>query len=121
MPRGTEQVLVVDDEQQIRELCRRLLSGLGYQVSVARDGNEALAALQAQGGIALVITDMVMPGMGGSELLAAIKQRPHPPRVILMSGYSGELVASGRDGVPFLAKPFTVAELASVVRGTLDV
>jgi CheY-like chemotaxis protein len=87
---------------------------------VARDGNEALGALHAQAGIALVITDMVMPGMGGSELLAAIKARPHPPRVILMSGYSEELVASGRDGVPFLAKPFTVAELAAVVRGTLD-
>ena len=120
LPRGSETIVVVDDEPQIRELCSRLLSGLGYQVLTARDGSSALATLGEHPQVALVLTDMVMPGMGGSELLAALVARPVQVKMVLMSGYSEELVASGRDGVPFLAKPFTVAELAEIVRQTLD-
>jgi two-component system cell cycle sensor histidine kinase/response regulator CckA len=120
LPRGSETVLVVDDEPQIRELSIRLLGGLGYRVLAARDGTAALALLDENPEVALVLTDMVMPGMGGSELITAVHSNPSPPKVVLMSGYSEELVASGRDGVPFLAKPFTVAELAEIVRKTLD-
>jgi CheY-like chemotaxis protein len=120
LPRGTETVLVVDDEPQIRELCIRLLGRLGYHVLAARDGQAALELLAETPGVALVLTDMVMPGMGGSELLSVLTERGSPIRVVLMSGYSAELVASGRDGVPFLAKPFTVGELAETVRRSLD-
>jgi CheY-like chemotaxis protein len=120
LPRGSETVLVVDDEPQIRELSTRLLAGLGYQVRSARDGEAALALMRESTGVDLVITDVVMPGMGGFELLAAIGGGPKAPRVVLMSGYSEELVVTGREGLPFLAKPFTVAELAAIVRSTLD-
>jgi two-component system cell cycle sensor histidine kinase/response regulator CckA len=120
LPRGSETVLVVDDEPQIRDLCTRLLGSLGYRAMSARDGAAALAALEEHPGIQLVLTDMVMPGMGGSELMSALFARPHRPRVVVMSGYSEELVVSGREDVPFLAKPFTVAELAEIVRKVLD-
>jgi len=120
LPRGTETLLVVDDEPQIRELCSRLLARLGYTVLAERDGRTALARLEAEPGIALVVTDMVMPGMGGWELVNVLLDRQPRVRVLLMSGYSAELVASVRDDVPFLPKPFTARELAEAVRGALD-
>jgi PAS domain S-box-containing protein len=120
LPRGTEHLLVVDDEPQIRDLAQRLLTRLGYRVDVARDGHAALALVAERGDIDLVVTDMVMPGMGGSELLASLADRGTAPKVIVMSGYSEDLAVSGREGMPFLPKPFTVAELAEKVRRTLD-
>jgi CheY-like chemotaxis protein len=120
LPRGSETLLVVDDEPQIRELSSRLLGRLGYTVLAERDGRAALAALDANPAIALVLTDMVMPGMGGWELVNLLLEREPRVRVVLMSGYSAELVASVRDDVPFLPKPFTARELAEAVRAALD-
>jgi PAS domain S-box-containing protein len=120
LPRGSETVLVVDDEPQIRELCVRLLGRLGYTVLAERDGRAALAALDRDPAIALVLTDMVMPGMGGWELVHLLLEREPRVRVVLMSGYSAELVASVRDDIPFLPKPFTARELAETVRVVLD-
>lgn len=120
LPRGSEVVLVVDDEPQIRDLCVRLLHRLGYRATAARDGHSALAELAESPDVVLVLTDLVMPGMGGTELVEILRNRQPGLKLMMMSGYSAELVASGHEGVPFLAKPFTVSELAVAVRETLD-
>ncbi len=120
LPRGCEVILVVDDEPQIRDLCVRLLRRLGYRATAARDGHTALAELAESPDVSLVITDLVMPGMGGTELVEILRNRQPNLKLMLMSGYSAELVASGHEGMPFLSKPFTVSELAVAVRETLD-
>src|SRR5690606_34822847 len=100
LPRGTEVVLVVDDEPQVRDLCVRLLHRLGYHASAAPDGHAALAALAASPDVALVLTDLVMPGMGGTELVEILRGRYPNLKLMMMSGYSAELVASGQEGIP---------------------
>jgi PAS domain S-box-containing protein len=120
MARGVETVIVVDDESQVRDICLRMLGRLGYRVYAAADGAAAIALLTTMPAVDLVITDLVMPGVGGLELRQWLGGRPESPKVILMSGYNEELATAGADGTPFLAKPFTAHELATLVRGTLD-
>jgi two-component system, cell cycle sensor histidine kinase and response regulator CckA len=121
---GDETVLLVEDETAVRTLARRSLEAEGYRVLEAHDGEEAVAI--AQGWIEpidLVVTDVVMPRMGGRELrerLAAF--RPEVP-VLYMSAYANEdVVGRGllHSGDPFIQKPFTAAGLASRVRELLD-
>lgn len=120
-PRGSETILVAEDEPQIRRLTERVLSRLGYVVLVAGDGQEAIALANLhEGGLHLLVTDMVMPGMGGGELARRIHERWPNTRLLLMSGYSEALVAAEYGGAPFLAKPFTPLELADAVRRALD-
>ncbi len=110
-------ILVVDDEQSVRDSLQRILSGTGYTVQVSDNAAEALAYL----GAALydvVLTDFQMPGMDGLQLLAAIKQRSPDTPVVMISGYgSMELVVQAlRGGVSdFVAKPFRPGELLSIV------
>ncbi|HRP08012.1 MAG TPA: ATP-binding protein, partial [Gemmatimonadales bacterium] len=120
MASGPESVLVVDDEIQIRDLCSRLLSRLGYTTYTAQDGHAALAILEAHPGIAVVVSDMVMPGMGGVELMAHLRELKPGLPVILMSGYNSESASQTTEGTGFLPKPFTVGELAVAVRRALD-
>jgi PAS domain S-box-containing protein len=120
VPTGQEAVLVVEDEPQVRELARRVLERLGYAVQAASDGRSALALLDEGARPQLILTDMVMPGMGGGELLRHLTERDDPAKVMLMSGYSEELVKSEHGDLPFLPKPFTPAELAHAVRSALD-
>lgn len=119
MPRGTETILVVDDEPQIRDLGGRILSRLGYQVLTERDGRGALELLDRRNDVALVLTDLIMPGMGGWELVARLQERSPRPAVVVMSGYSEDLVGEVRDAA-FLPKPFTATELAGIIREELD-
>ncbi|HWE43639.1 MAG TPA: ATP-binding protein, partial [Gemmatimonadaceae bacterium] len=121
---GREVVLVVDDEETVRMAVRRILQKSGYRVLVAANGVEALEQLGAAGAqVALVLTDMVMPEMGGRELVDRVV-RDHPGvRILCMSGYTedptlrlGQL--AGEQG--FIAKPFTVAELTAAIRRVLD-
>jgi CheY-like chemotaxis protein len=121
---GTETVLVAEDDQAVRDLCRRLLQGLGYTVLVARDGVEALELCTSRDGpIHLLVTDVVMPRLGGRELGQRVSAlRPEMP-VIYTSGYTE--TAFGEDGtlprgVAFLPKPFTGSSLAGKVREVLD-
>jgi CheY-like chemotaxis protein len=124
MPRGSETVLLVEDEDGVRALTRHILQSCGYAVLEARDGAEAVrVAGQHQGHIDLLITDVVMPRMGGREVaerLAAI----HPAvKVMFLSGYTDDAVV--RHGileaqVAFLQKPFSTATLAAKVREVLD-
>ena len=120
-PRGRETILVAEDEPQLRRLVERVLTQLGYVVLVGADGGEAIDLANAhEGPVHLLLTDMVMPGMGGGELARRVRERRLETRLLLMSGYSEELVAAEYGGAPFLSKPFTPAELADAVRQALD-
>jgi PAS domain S-box-containing protein len=114
-----EQVLVVDDDDVLRSVAARMLAELGYQASEARDGFEALDLLeQREGEFELIITDLVMPRMGGLELAQRVRQRWPEIRVLGCSGHTNLLDDSDvLDGA--LSKPFTMATLSRSVRGVL--
>jgi two-component system cell cycle sensor histidine kinase/response regulator CckA len=124
VPRGTETILLADDDQGVRALSRLALVSYGYTVLEAADGVEAARVGTAYPGpIHLLATDLVMPRAGGRE--AAERLRPvHPEtRVLFLSGYTDDsLVRHGvlEDGVAFLQKPFTPTTLARKVREVLD-
>jgi two-component system, cell cycle sensor histidine kinase and response regulator CckA len=124
LPRGTETVLVVEDEDAVRLIVRRVLESQGYDIIEARDGNDALRICgQHDGELHLVLSDVIMPGMGGRELARALAtSRPGLP-ILFMSGYNddGELAGAVGDLEPgVLAKPFTAETLARQVREALD-
>jgi PAS domain S-box-containing protein len=124
LPRGTETVLVVEDEEALRAFARRALEKHGYAVRTAADGLEALEVLATEGAaVALVVTDMVMPRMGGPQLERAMRERGYTVPVLFTSGYAARTADEQRlrdGGVPFLAKPWTVADLLRKVREELD-
>ena len=121
--RGHETVLVVDDEPMILDVTREMLEGLGYRALVAQGGADALEVYRADHGrIDLVILDMIMPGMGGGELLDRMKAVNPGVRVILSSGYSinGEAKAIlARGARLFLQKPFRLDDLSQKIREAL--
>jgi CheY-like chemotaxis protein len=119
-----ETVLLVEDGDALREVLQRVLEELGYSVLVARDGEEALAVSAAQGGpIHILVTDVVMPNMGGRELAIELwKTRPET-RVLFMSGYTEDAILHQglrKATVGFIGKPFRPDFLASKVREMLD-
>ena len=121
---GEETVLLVEDEATLRAALSRALSVRGYRVLLAGNGREALsAAAEHQGPIQLVLSDVVMPGMSGPELVRQLSL-PHPEmRSIYMSGYTdhaGLRDSRLREGSDFLQKPFTPEALARRVREVLD-
>jgi CheY-like chemotaxis protein len=122
-PGGSETVLLVEDEAAVRQFARRALESSGYCVITAGDGGEALAvAEQHPGPIHVLLTDVVMPGMGGPELARKLSQRRPSLRVLFCSGYTDD--ATVRDGVreegtAFLQKPFAPEDLISKVREVL--
>jgi two-component system, cell cycle sensor histidine kinase and response regulator CckA len=124
LPRGTETVLIVEDEDAVRHIVRRVLEEQGYAIIEARDGNDALRICAKRGDeIDLVLSDVIMPGMGGRELARELGVRWPKLTILFMSGYNddGELVATGGDlGSSVLAKPFTSETLARHVREALD-
>jgi len=122
--RAGETVLLVEDGDALREVLERVLEELGYTVCVARDGEEALAlSATHQGPIDLLVTDVVMPNMGGRELALELwKARPET-RVLFMSGYTEDAILHQglrRSTVGFIGKPFRPDFLASKVREMLD-
>jgi signal transduction histidine kinase/CheY-like chemotaxis protein len=122
--RGGEIILVVEDEPVVRQLARAGLEDSGYQVMEAEDGADALALLaRTDGQIDLVLSDVVMPRMGGKELNEALRSlRPDLP-LLFMSGYPGQEVAERGlldPAASFIQKPFSPQELAQRVRGMLD-
>ena len=123
MPKGHETVLLVEDEEVVRHLSRRVLQSAGYTVLVARHGPEAiLLASQHEGPIHLLATDLVMPRMSGLEVASQLSQTRPGMRILLMSGYASEAVIP--HGVPpgasLLQKPFNAVALARAVRQALD-
>ncbi len=117
--RGSGTVLLVDDEEMILAVSRRMLERLGYQVKVAKGGEEALKILSAdRHEIALVILDMIMPGMGGGETFERIKAEHPGIKVLLSSGYSlngqaQDILNKGCYG--FIQKPFSLSELSQKI------
>ncbi len=122
---GCETVLVVEDDISIRRATRRALENHGYTVLLAGDGEEALEIVRRHGAsrIDLIVTDLVMPKLGGRQLYEALRAAGNNVRVMFASGYSRpdiEECAALDAEVPFLHKPWTLAELLSRVRQTLD-
>jgi signal transduction histidine kinase len=112
---GSETVLVVDDETLLLSMTETILTEFGYKILTASSGQKALAILARDDlKVDLVITDLVMPGMSGRELVERIRQQAPAPRILCMSGYS--LSADQRAGTPFLRKPFTSVELLAKVK-----
>ena len=123
-PRGTETILLVEDEDGVRVLTRRVLAGCGYTVLEAANGDEASRVASAHDGpIHLLVTDVVMPGVGGRAVTELVAERHPSVRVLFMSGYTDDAVIRHgviREGVNFLQKPFSPAALAFKVRAVLD-
>ena len=122
--RGSETVLLVEDDETVRALTRRVLRRQGYHVLEATNGAEALRIAEpADREIHLVLSDVVMPELGGRQLVERLRLiRPRLP-VLLMSGYTDDaIVRHGitESGEPFLPKPFTTEALARKVRSVLD-
>ncbi|MDB5384900.1 MAG: Blue-light-activated protein [Planctomycetaceae bacterium] len=124
MPRGSETVLLVEDEDAVRAISRHILVRSGYTVLEARDGSEAVkVAEQHQGRIQLLLTDVVMPGMDGRQVAEHLTGLYPELKVLFLSGYTDDAVVRHgilRAEVAFLQKPFGPASLASKVRKVLD-
>jgi CheY-like chemotaxis protein len=123
-PRGNETVLVVEDTESLREMVREVLEERGYTLLQAADGEQALNLAQHhQGPIHLLLTDVVMPRMGGPELAARLTSFRPEMQTLFMSGYTdGALSRQGilRGATTLLEKPFTTEGLARAVRTALD-
>jgi PAS domain S-box-containing protein len=123
-PTGRETLLLVEDDDAARELTSEVLEDLGYQVIAASNGVEALdAAARHAGRIDLLLSDVVMPKLGGRELAQHLRDARPQLRVIFMSGYTADTVL--RQGIAggeetFLQKPFGVQQLGRIIRETLD-
>jgi CheY-like chemotaxis protein len=123
--RGTETILLVEDDERVRSAIRRLLETLGYTVFCASDAGEAVAVCQRKAnGVRLVLTDIVMPGaMSGVQLVEWLRQNRPRVSVVAMSGHAEEaLRKAGLDhlDVPLVQKPFSLDTLARAVRQALD-
>lgn len=115
-------ILVVDDELFFRKLYRELLIEDGYQVDVCENGEEAIALMKRKS-VDLVLTDMVMPGCSGLEVLQTARSLPNAPDVILVTGHASleSAIDALKNGArDYLVKPFDSEELKHVVRGCLD-
>ena len=124
IPQGRETVLLVEDEPMLRELGLTVLGELGYRVFTAENGREALRVVRENPGatIDLLLTDVVMPQMGGKELVEHLRPLSPGTKVIFCSGYTEDAIfhSGGLEaGVYFLQKPYTVAAVAQKVRDVL--
>lgn len=121
---GTETILLVEDDEMVHSLAHTVLAGQQYDVLSARNPQEALSLAQAHPGhIALLVTDMVMPGMTGSQLAVRMKQLRPDIKVIMTSGYADrgkEFLESFGPTAAFLQKPYTPDSLTGKVREILD-
>jgi len=123
-PGGKETLLLVEDEAPVRDSVRRLLEWHGYTVIEARNGADALQIYDGdEHEIDLVLTDLMMPGMGGHELVEHLRARHPELPVVFMSGYADKAMTSNgavRPGTAYVEKPFTVELLMQRLREVLD-
>jgi two-component system cell cycle sensor histidine kinase/response regulator CckA len=121
---GSETVLLVEDEESVRQLVRETLETKGYRVIEGENGNAGLAAAEAhQGTIDLLITDVIMPAMGGHELAQRLVESRPAIKVLYLSGYTEDAIVdknTGESSKAFLQKPFTLQNLARKVREVLE-
>lgn len=125
LPRGSETVLLVEDEPSLRHLAAKVLKAQGYQVLCANSGQDGLQVARAHKGqpLRLVVTDVIMPQMNGKVMAEWLKATYPDIRVLFTSGYTDAAIAHHGvldPGVEFLAKPYTPAALARKVRDVLD-
>jgi len=122
--RGSETILVVEDDSALRPLACRILESAGYTVACARGGGEALALFKnARKPIDLIFTDVVMPDLSGPEFVQQVADFGRPVKVLFTSGFTDDEIL--RRGVlnstaSFIAKPYSVRELTAKVRAVLD-
>jgi PAS domain S-box-containing protein len=124
IPRGDETILIVEDEETVRKLAVRILKSLGYRVFEAPEGGRALILCEEfKGPIHLILTDVVMPGMSGPNLVERLRKIHPEMRVLYMSGYTDNAILHHgvlEKGTNFIQKPFTLENLARKVREVLD-
>ena len=120
----TETILLVEDEAHVRRSIERTLRAHGYTVVTAEDGMAALEWCRAhQGGFDLVISDLIMPRMGGDRLYQALREKFGLVRFLLMSGYGDRRMENGEPldpEIPLLEKPWELSEFLTTVRRLLD-
>lgn len=121
---GGETILVVEDEDLVLDVARRILTRHGYRVLAARRGSEALALInEHRGTIHLLLTDVVMPGLTGKQVAERVAELRPKIRVLYMSGYPESVITSQgvvQRGIHLVSKPFVAADLLDHVRATLD-
>jgi CheY-like chemotaxis protein len=122
--RGTETVLVVEDDPLVRKVALRSLGAAGYRVMIASNGREALE-IAADENVAfdLLLTDVIMPGLNGREVADGLRRTRPGLRVLYMSGYAHDIISKAGvldSGIEVLRKPFSVARLQERVRAALD-
>ncbi len=124
LPRGNETILIVEDEEEVRKLAGKILGRQGYRILETFNGEDALVACERSGSpIHLMLADVVMPGMSGSELAKLLKPLYPEIKILYMSGYTDDaIVRHGvlEKGVNYIQKPFTMEGLARKVREVLD-
>jgi two-component system, cell cycle sensor histidine kinase and response regulator CckA len=123
-PRGAETILVVEDQDAVRNVVALMLENNGYSVHTAAYPADALSLIeQKEIPVDLLLTDLVMPGIGGRELAALIQQHQPEIRILYMSGYSDQATTRNgtrEHGSAYLEKPFSESQLAQAIRTTLD-
>lgn len=121
--RGSETVLLVEDEDDVRRLVSRILTGQGYRVMEAANGRDALLLSENHSGlIQLMVTDVIMPEMTGKQLVERLQPLRPEMRVLFMSGYSAAVITDKgilEPSAAYLSKPFTPQVLAEKVRQVL--
>jgi two-component system, cell cycle sensor histidine kinase and response regulator CckA len=124
LPGGSETILLAEDNPGVRALARQMLTSLGYTVLEAENGRRALQRASAHPGpIHLLLTDLVMPEMGGVALVERLRATRPQTRVLFMSGYTDEVAADHglpEPGTVFVQKPFKLHDVALKVRQVLD-
>ncbi len=123
LPGRGELVLVVDDDERLVKALARMLKSLGFSVLTAPDGEDAIAVIEGSSTpIDALLTDVVMPKLGGKELVDRLASEGTYPGVIFMSGYDdpSKLMSVLKCGAPLLHKPFTLHALVVVLRSVLD-
>ncbi len=123
-PRGTEHVLLVEDDLSVRRLAAEILNRLGYSLIIARDSEEAESICEElETPVELIITDIIMPGKNGDELFEVLKKKWEDLKCLYISGYP-ETAMPGNESsylnAPFLQKPFRPQALAQKVREVID-
>ena len=123
-PPGDETILLVEDEAAVRRIAARALQSCGYRVLQARDGDEGTTVMRSHAGVIhLLLTDVVLPGIGGRELGERAKTLQPGIKVLFVSGYTDDVILQHRlleHDVAVLQKPFTRESLARKVRDVLD-
>lgn len=121
---GTETILMVDDDDRIREMGRQMIEMGGYKVLLARSGEEALQVYSShKDGISLVILDLIMPGMGGNRCLEELLRMDPEVKVLIASGYSSNGLThadKGRGARGFVSKPYDSKDILAAIRRVLD-